>query len=182
VQYAVRVDRNPARGRSTYASLVSNPEEKSQTKLLLGFIPEVDPVEHPEQNPVCDLEQHTLAPGLFATNDAANALWNRLDAWASQLGDPEKRNETRVRHLARMIAVLRAKLLLNERRREEMLHAGDTHFALVLDRVIQTDSRRLEGLLREHRESCRGGARVVQIAAVAVGERPQVSVVTTRVG
>lgn len=161
---------------------MTNHSENDHPLLQLGFTPELDPVENPDENPVCDLEQHTLAPGLFATKDAANALWDRLDAWAGQLGAPEKRDEARVRHLARMIAVLRAKLLLNERRREEMLHAGDTHFALVLDRVIQTDGRRLEGLLREHRESCRGGARVVQIAAVAVGDRPQVSVITARTG
>ena len=161
---------------------MTNPQENRHTQLKLGFASELDPIEHPHQNPVCDLEQHTLAPGLFATKDAADALWNRLDAWAGQLGDPEKRNEARVRHLARMIAVLRAKLLLHERRREEMLHAGDIHLALVLDRIIQTDGRRLEGLLREHRDSCHGGARVVQIAAVAVGDRPQVSVVTTRAG
>jgi hypothetical protein len=161
---------------------VTNPQENRHTQLKLGFAPELDPIEHPGQNPVCDLEQHTLAPGLFATKDAANALWDRLDAWAGQLGDPEKRNEARVRHLARMIAVLRAKLLLHERRREEMLHAGDAHFALVLDRIIQTDGRRLEGLLREHRDSCSGGARVVQIAALAIGDRPQVSVVTARSG
>jgi hypothetical protein len=161
---------------------VTNPQENRHTELKLGFAPELDPIEHPDQNPVCDLEQQALAPGLFATKAAADALWTRLDAWASQLGDPETRDEARVRHLARMIAVLRAKLLLQERRREELLHAGDTHFALVLDRIIQTDGRRLEGLLREHRESCRGGARIVQIAAVAVGDRPQVSVVTARSG
>ena len=180
-QYVVREGRICTPRRSTYPWSVTNPQEK-RPELRLGSVSELDPAEHPDQNPVCDLEQHTLAPGLFATKDAANALWDRLDAWASQLGDPEKRNEARVRHLARMIAVLRAKLLLHERRREEMLHAGDTHLALVLDRIIQTDGRRLEGLLREHRESCRGGARVVQIAAVAVGDRPQVSVVTARSG
>lgn len=159
---------------------MTNPQENRHTELRLGFAPELDPIEYPDQNRTCDLEQHTLAPGLFATKAAADALWDRLDAWASQLGDPEKRDEARVRHIARMIALLRAKLLLHERRREEMLHAGDTHLALVLDRIIQTDARRMEGLLREHREACRGGARVVQIAAVAVGDRPQVSVVTAR--
>ena len=168
--------------RATYPWSVTNPQEIRRPEHSVGVAPELNPAAHPDQNPISDLEQLALAPGLFATQESARSLWTRLDAWASQLGDPEKRDEARVRHIARMIALLRAKLLLHERRREEMLHAGDTHFALVLDRIIQTDARRLEGLLREHREACRGGARVVQIAAVAVGDRPQVSVITARSG
>jgi hypothetical protein len=167
---------------AAYPWSVTNPQAIRRPEHSIGFAPEVDPVEHPDQNPISDLEQLALTPGLFVTEESARALWARLDAWASQLGDPERRAEARVRHIARMIASLRAKLLLHERRRDEMLQLVDTHRALVLDPFIQTDGRRLEALLREHREACRGGARVVQIAAVAVGDRPQVSVVTTRAG
>jgi hypothetical protein len=161
---------------------VTNPQAISRPEHVLDFAPEVDPVAHPDENPLTDLEQLALTPGLFPTEESARALWARLDAWAGQLGDPERRGEARVRHIARMIVSLRAKLLVHERRRDEMLLLGDTHRALVLDRFIQTDGRRLEALLREHREACRGGARVVQISAVAVGDRPQVSVITARAG
>jgi len=46
--------------------------------------------------------------------------------------------------------------------------------------LLQTESRRLEGLLREHREGGRRGARTVHISAVAIGNRPEVHVVASR--
>lgn len=159
-----------------------DPQANSRPEHRLGFVPEPDAAAHPDQNPLSDLEQIALTTGMFATEESARSLWAQLDAWAGQLGDPEKRSEARIRHIARMVASLRMKILLHERRRDEMLHAGDMNRTLALDRFLQTDGRRLEALLREHREACRGGARIVQIAALTIGDRPQVSVVAGRAG
>jgi hypothetical protein len=155
---------------------VTNPQEIRHEPLYLDSEPEPDPALHPGQNVMTDLEQSMLTPALRGSEAAMRVLCERINGWAAQLAHPETRGEARVRHLARMIAALRAKLLIHERRRDEAEIAGDSHRALLLDRFLQTDSRRLEALLREHREACRGGVRVVQIAAVAIGDQAHVSV------
>ncbi|TAK25708.1 MAG: hypothetical protein EPO40_21920 [Myxococcaceae bacterium] len=158
---------------------MTNPQENSHVHQI-AFVPDLDPLLHPTENPLSETERISLEPGVKSDPQTADLLWKQLDAWAGQLADPERRDEARQRHVARMIASLRMKILLHERRRDQALLGGDSHLALVVDRMLLTDSRRLEGILREHREGDRRGARTVHISAVAIGNRPEVHVVASR--
>lgn len=158
---------------------MTDPQDNSHTHGM-DFVSELDHLTHPAENRLSEVEKLSLAPGVCADPKAASCLWKQLDAWAGQLADPERRDEARVRHVAKMIAAMRMKILLHERRREQALLGGDSPLALVIDRLLLTDSRRLEGLLREHREGGRRGARTVHISAVAIGNRPEVHVVASR--
>ncbi len=158
---------------------MTNPQDNGHGHEVV-FYREVDPLVHPTENPLSEMERIPLESGVKADPGATTLMWMRLDAWAGQLGDPERRDEVRQRHVARMIASLRMKILLHERRRDKALLGDDPQLALVVDRMLLTDSRRLEGLLREHREGERRGARTVHISAVAVGNRPEVHVVASR--
>lgn len=148
----------------------------------IAFVPELDPRESPGVNPLTPLEVSPVGTGVRAVPEAGRAFLRQLDEWAGQLAHPDLRNEGRLRHLARMIAALRTKLLHHETLREEALHKGDLGTALTLDRLVESGTRRLIALVREHREECLGGARTVKVAAVAVGARSQVNVIAGRTG
>lgn len=161
---------------------MTDPQAISHRLDPLASIPCPPPHDRPAENGLSGVELLPLTTGVSADLEGAALFWQQVNAWAGELADPEHRDEGRVRHLARMIAALRMKLLTNERRREKALLGDNSQLALVIDRMLQTDSRRLEGLLREHREGSRRGARTVHIAAVAIGQRPEVHVVATHGG
>lgn len=149
--------------------------EKDQGHLHVSFDPEGAPHDGSGTNPISSVER--LALSSFLSGEGTEVLWQQLDDWAGLLAAPATRRQSRVRHVARRIAALEARIIVSELRRDRMLSAGDFSRAMLLDRMLLTDSRRLEGLLREHRASCDDGARSVTVSAVAVGDRPQVNVI-----
>ena len=103
-------------------------------------------------------------------------MLDQVEHWASELLDPATRDDQRMRLLTRMIAAQRAKLALRETQREQLLLAGEFMAALVIDRIVQGDARRLAALIREHRHECVGETRTVRVSVVAAGDHPQVNV------
>lgn len=140
-------------------------------------MPEPDPREAPGVNPLTSLEVTLLNTGITGEADAKQTLRKQVEDWAGRLSHVDTRNEGRVRYLARMISVLRAKMLVHETLREEALTHGTFDQALLLEHLLESETRRLLLLTREHRHECGGGTRVVKVTAIAVGDRPQVNVV-----
>jgi hypothetical protein len=154
---------------------MTNPQENSHRAVVV-LRPE-EPVDSPT-NAVCDLEFASL--DALVSSGAEELLRPRVDTWARELAEPFGSDNTRARHLARDIALLRMRLVLNDRRREVLFSAGDPVRSMLLERILQTDGRRLEGLMRCLREEQRGGARTVQIGSVTFNDRAQVNVLATQ--
>lgn len=150
---------------------MTNPQEKSH-RTVVQLRPD-EPLDLPA-NAVCDLEFASLCA--LITSGAEELMRPRVDAWARELAEPFGADNARACHIARDVAVLRMRISLNERRRDEVIGAGDVALAMAVDRLIQTDGRRLEGLYRSLREEQRGGARTVRIGAVTIGDRAEVHV------
>lgn len=126
-------------------------------------------------NPLSSLETIPLTAGVSDKGGLASLI-AQTEHWAGELLDPATRDSERMRLLARMIAALRAKLALRETQREQELLAGEFMAALVVDKLVQSDARRLSALLREHRHECQGEPRTVKVSVVAAGDHPQVNV------
>jgi hypothetical protein len=154
---------------------MTNPQEKSQMPVVRLRLDE--PLDSPT-NAVCDLEFASLCAPIAPGSEGL--MRPRIDAWARELAEPFGPDNARARHIARDIALLRMRIVLNERRRDEVLGAGEVVLAMAVDRILATDGRRLEGLLRALRDEQRGGARTVQIGSVTLNDRAQVNVLAAQ--
>lgn len=161
--------------RTPYAWCMTDPQEKRQPSVIHVRTNER---RDPPTNVVCDLEFASLS--VLISSGAEELLRPGVDAWASELAEPFGPDNPRARHLARDIALLRMRLVLNDRRREDLFTSGDPVRAMLMERVLQTDGRRLEGLMRCLREEQRGSARSVQIGSVTFNDRAQVNVLAAQ--
>ncbi len=127
-------------------------------------------------NPLATIERIALLTGVTGDASAADCFVEQVGHWAGQLADPEARDDGRVRHLARMVAALRAKLALHETMRDDALARRDFEAVAVLDLVVVSETRRLLALLREHRHECRETPRAVNVNIVAAGARSTVNI------
>ena len=141
----------------------------------LGFTPEREPSAAPTANRLSMLETIPITVGIPDLGGVRPML-DQVEHWASELLDPATRDNQRMRLLTRMIAAQRARLALRETQREQLLLAGEFMAALVIDRIVQGDARRLAALIREHRAECQGGTCTVRVSVVAAGDHPQVNV------
>ncbi len=145
----------------------------------LAFTPEREPpAAASDANRLSVLETTPLTVGIPDLGGVRPML-DQVEHWASELLDPATRDNQRMRLLSRMIAAQRAKLALRETQREQALLAGEFGAALVVDKIVQGDARRLAALIREHRHECLGEHRAVTVSVVAAGDRPQVNVLAS---
>jgi len=115
----------------------------------------------------------------FVTEDSADAitvLLRHVNDWADVLCDPATRDVARVEMLATMIATQRAKLVLLETRRDDAIEQRDLGGVMMLEKAIDSGSRRLMALTAEHRLSCSTGQRSLNVTTIAVGHGQQVNV------
>lgn len=150
---------------------MTNLAEKGQYRV--GFTPEP-----PGASPTPRLTTLEIMPLTAGVSDlgGVRAMVEQVEHWAAELLDPGRGDHERRRVLARMIAAVRAKLALRETQREQALSGGEFMAALVVDKLVQADARRLCALLRELRAECRGETRPVRVSVVAAGDRPQVNI------
>ncbi len=141
----------------------------------VGFTPERELAAAPSSNRLSVLETIPLTVGL-PDKGGVRPMLDQVEHWASELLEPATRDNQRMRLLARMIAAQRARLALRETQREQVLLAGEFMAALVLDKIVQGDARRLAALIREHRHECLGETRTVRVSVVAAKDRPQVNI------
>ncbi len=110
------------------------------------------------------------------SGDAVAVILRQVNAWADFLCDPATRDVARVEMLATMLATQRAKLVLLETRRDDAIEQRDLGGVMMLERAIDSGSRRLMALTAEHRLSCSTGQRSLNVTTIAVGHGQQVNV------
>lgn len=120
------------------------------------------------------LDLQTLHAGLVADADQLAELDRLVLNTAHYLAGPE-RTETRVRMLAKAIAIGRAKCVLLESLLDARLAAREERDVLLVSKVLDGARRHLVALLAEHRLACDGGRRTP--VRVSVGQVGAVNVI-----
>ena len=115
-----------------------------------------------------DLEQRSLH---LLSDDVTEIIADTLET-ASALSAPGTRDTARRSLIAKAIASERARNLCLARQLDELLLCRDLAAVVVVDRLLNSSSRRLCGLLAEHRASSSSGTRT----AIVVGHAKSIRV------